>query len=304
MLWKRFSRFRLIFLVIALLSIPLVLLYAQRRAPGYQNAIVAPILDASLMIQDGFASLVASITDNFFAFSVAFDSHEELVQLRARSEEAKGLRVALAELQSENLRLKELINFSSPFSQGRVIGSTVIGRTGAPLSRTLQIDKGRDQGVNRGDAVISASGAVGQVLMTGRSYSDVLLLTDSSSAVDVIVQRTRARGLLKGVNGAKLYRMRVNDFDRLHEIEMGDLIVTSGTGAHFPPGVPVGEVVSVKQLPDSLYMEAEVKPFTRFDNLEEVAVLADGGLQKPWQRDEYVMEKLGQSIGPAPKKQE
>lgn len=295
MVWKKFSQFRMILVIAMLLSIPLAFLYAQRRMPGLQNAVASPIAGVSLFIQDSFASLVSSVSDRFYALSAAFDSHDELVQLRAQKDEAKGLKLALLEVESENLRLKELLDFSSQFKLGRTVGSHVIGRTGAPLSRTMQIDKGTQQGVQRGDAVISAFGAVGQVLMASRNYSDVLLISDSSSAVDVLVQRTRARGILKGVSGASRYQLRVNDFDRLHEVAEGDIIVTSGMGARFPPGVPVGEIISVKQASDSLYIEASVRPFTRFDSLEHVVVLADGGLQKPWTRDDIVVEQLGQT---------
>ncbi len=298
MVWKNFSRFRVIFLVALLFSIPLLLLYAQRRFPGFKQTISSPVIETSLMFQNGFAALVGAISDRFYALSAAFDSHDELVQLRAQMDEAKGLKIALLEVQSENLRLKELLSFSSQFKLGRSIGSNVIGRTGAPLSRTLQIDKGEKQGVKQGDAVIGGSGAVGVVLMAGTNYSEVLLLTDANSAVDVIVERTRARGLLKGVSGANSYRVRVNDFDRLHEVAAGDVLVTSGMGARFPSGVPVGEVISVKQQPDSLYVEAEVRPYTRFDQIEQVVILADGGLQKPWRRDDLVIEKLDQTPAP------
>lgn len=303
MLWKRFARIRTILLVTALLSIPLVLLYTKRRAPGYDSFLVEPIVDLSLMIQGGFAIAIGSMVDKVFALSAAFDSHDELVRLRAQNTELEGLKISLSEIHAENIRIKALLDFSQRFSLGRAIGSHVIGRTGAPLSRIIQIDKGRDQGVNRGDAVISAAGAVGQILSAGRSYSDVLLLTDASSAVDILVQRTRARGLLNGVNGARNYRIRVNDFDRLHEVEKGDIIVTSGMGAQFPAGVPVGEVISIKQRPDSLYVEAEIKPYTQFDSLEDVVILADGGLEKPWTQNELAMEKLQKSIGPAVKGQ-
>ena len=70
----------------------------------------------------------------------------------------------------------------------------------------------------------------------------------------------------------------MNDFDRLHEVQKGDIIVTSGMGAQFPAGVPVGEVISIKQRQDSLYVEAEIMPYTQFDSLEDVVILADGGL--------------------------
>jgi len=302
MVWKAFSRFRLIALILALLSIPLALLYAQRRSPGLQSAIAAPVVNVAYMFQDGFSWVVSSLSDRLYALSAAFESHDELVHLRAQVDEAKGLKLALLEVQSENVRLKELMDFSTQFRHGRSIGSHVIGRTGAPLSRTIQIDKGSASGVERGDAVISAFGAVGQVLIAGRSYSEVLLLTDASSAVDVLVQRTRARGILKGVSGAHSYRLRVNDFDRLHEVVQGDIIVTSGMGARFPEGVPVGEVISVNQMSDSLYVEAEIKPFAHFDKLEHIVVLADGGLQKPWRRDEMVMNQLEQSPSPYPPK--
>lgn len=299
MVWKNFSRFRVIVIIAILFSIPLILLYAQRRIPGFQHTVASPVVEVSLFLQNGFASFVGSISDRCYALSAAFDSHDELVSLRAQMDEAKGLKLALLEVQAENLRLKELLNFQTQFKHGQKIGANVIGRTGAPLSRTLQIDKGLNQGVKRGDAVISASGAVGIVLFAGRNYSEVLLLTDASSAVDVIVQGTRARGLLKGVSGANNYRLRVNDFDRLHEVKEGDVVVTSGIGARFPSGVEVGTVTSVKQMSDSLYVEAEVNPATRFDSLEQVVVLADGGLEKPWKRDDIVIDKLEQTPVPA-----
>src|SRR5688572_30860598 len=126
MFWKRLSRFRMMITLIGLLSIPLVLLYAQRRVTGFQKNLVSPVLDTSLMIQNGFASVIGSMTDRLFALSAAFDSHDELLVLRAKTEEIKGLKLALTELEAENLRLKELIDFSRPFSGGRVVGSHVI----------------------------------------------------------------------------------------------------------------------------------------------------------------------------------
>jgi hypothetical protein len=127
--------------------------------------------------------------------------------------------------------------------------------------------------VRRGDGVVDKSGVVGVVLGIGRRTSDVLLLSDPSSSIDVVSQRTRARGVLHGEDSDERYGTQVEDFDKLRDVRPGDTLVTSGIGTRFPPGLLVGVVTEAEAPDDSLYLRAKVRPAVRFDTIEHVLVL-------------------------------
>jgi rod shape-determining protein MreC len=202
-------------------------------------------------------------------------SYDELVRLRRDDTSAARLRARIGELEKENEELRALARSVEAIDGPRPIGARVIARIGAPLTKLLTLDVGTTDGVRRGDAVVDRHGAVGLVLAVGRRSCDVLLLTDSSSAIDVVVQRTRARGILKGAGADDVYAAKVDDFDKLRDVRPGDAIVTAGLGARFPAGVLVGTVVKAEAPDDSLYLKAEVRPAAALDRVEHVAVLID-----------------------------
>jgi rod shape-determining protein MreC len=148
----------------------------------------------------------------------------------------------------------------------------VIGRRGQPLTRLIVVDKGARHGVRRGDGVISADGVVGVVLTVARTSAEVLLFSDATAALDILVQRSRARGILRGSGDHDRYAAVVEDFDRLRDVRAGDVVVTSGFGARFPPGTRVGTIVEVKDR-DDLNVEALILPATNLARVEHVAVL-------------------------------
>ncbi len=254
------------------------------------------VLDASQIVQNRLIGLTGMLSDFYYRYMASVDSYEEIIHLRGRVKVIQSLRIALTESELENQRLRKLIQFSETIEGPRIIGASVIGRTGSPLSRTIQINKGSLAGIRRGDVVISDSGALGQVLANGKYASEILLMTDSSSAIDVIVERSRAHGIVRGMSDAKRYALHVRDFDRLHDVKEGDIIVTSGVGARFPRGIPVGVVTAVRFNDEGLYTEADIKPYTEFDRIEEVLILSKGNSTKPWHRKEMVMQQLQQSI--------
>ena len=129
-------------------------------------------------------------------------------------------------------------------------------------------------------AVVSARGLVGQVLRTGGRYSDVLLTVDRTSAIDVVIQRTGARGMLRGTGEDDRYLCRIQYLRRDEEVEAGDEVYTSGLGQRFPAAILVGTVVSVRRQEFGLYQEAEVLPAVDFSTLEEVLVLTEGSREQ------------------------
>ncbi|MFZ9886366.1 MAG: rod shape-determining protein MreC [Myxococcota bacterium] len=272
-MWDLLQRYRGLALVGALLVAPLILLYAQTRNPATRGPVVGIVIDGSSLIEEALLWAAGGVSDWLQRYTISVEEHDELLRLRRERVSAAALKVRVSELERENESIRSLALLAQRVDGPRPLGARVIGRSGAPLTRLLRIDRGADDGVARGDGVISVDGVVGRVLVVGRHSSDVLLLTDPSAAVDVIVQRTRARGVLRGTGQTSAYRARVEDFDRLADVAAGDVLVTSGLGRKFPPGLPVGEVDEVALREDGLYQLATARPSVQMHELEHVLVL-------------------------------
>ena len=301
------ARYRGIIVVGVLLVMPLVLLYAQTKKPGARGPIVGVFVDVAGMIERGLLWSVGGILDGMEHYVTSVAAYEELVRLRRDDVSAVALQTRIGELEVQNEELRALAQAVEPIDGPRPIAARVTARKGAPLTRLITLDVGSTDGVRRGDGVIDRYGVVGLVLSLGRSTCDVLLLTDSSSAIDVVVQRTRARGILRGEGSDDRYGARVEDFDKLRNVRPGDAIVTSGLGARFPPGVLVGTVTDAQAPDDSLYLRATVRPAASFDSTEHVSVLIERPtpkaprLGREIDADEIVVDAGPEPVAPRPK---
>jgi len=155
---------------------------------------------------------------------------------------------------------------------------------------SLRIDRGSDQGVRPGMAVITADGVVGQVIRVTGGYADVMTVKDPNSRTSVRVQRSRARATAAGIGGDK--NLLLENLLRTEEVQDGDLIVTAGTDGVFPPGLSVGRATGVARKTIGMFQTAEVVPAVDMTRVEEVLVLpqVDGGappasVQLPWTRE-------------------
>lgn len=289
-MWRFLARFKTLVGVVLLLILPFIFLHFKKKVPTLTDAVGGTFLDTSAGFQQAVLWLFGSVSDSLERYWIEQDSKNELFELRRQKAHLRSLQILLTESEKENQRLRNLIHFASTLEGPRILGAVIIGEVGTPLMHTAQIDQGSKAGIQKGDAVVSEAGAVGQVLLAGKYNSEVLLLSDVSSAVDVLVQRSRAKGILRG--------LQVRDFDRLQDIRVGDILVTSGLGARFPEGTPVGTIVKISNHKQGLYMEAEVKPFVDFSRLEQVLVLARGPKNQPWRRKEMISETLQMSVKP------
>jgi len=173
------------------------------------------------------------------------------------------------EIELANIRLRNLLEFRQTVSSPTV-AAEVIGADPSPWYRTIIINKGKSDGIRKGLPVVIPEGVVGQVIDTGSNYSKVLLIIDQNSAVDAIVQKNRARGIVKGVSSDKCILKYVV---RRHDIEPGDNIVTSGFDGVFPGGLYIGYVEKISQGGAGLFHEVEITPYADFEKIEEVLVL-------------------------------
>ena len=173
------------------------------------------------------------------------------------------------EMELVNKRLRTLLNFKKEVNR-TVVTAEVIGKDPSRWYKTVIIDKGFDDGVVKGSAVVVPSGVAGQVIETLAHHSKVQLMTDRNSSIDAVAQKKRARGIVKGDGGNQCSFEYVL---RKHKIEVGDVIVTTGLDGVFPQGQSIGYVSGVVKRSSGNFKELIITPYANFENINEMMVL-------------------------------
>src|SRR6266536_1033264 len=190
-------------------------------------------------------------------------------RLRKRVQALEVARQKLLEAEATNRRLKELLDFRSHLPD-TVVTASIIANSGSSWFKSCLLDKGSADGVRKGMAVVTPLGVVGQVVAVTARTAKVLLLADPNNGVDVLVQRTRARGIVSGSldNGTILKYVK-----RSEDIQEGDRLVTSGFDGVFPKGIVAGTVIKVRKQTLGLFQHIEVMPAVSLARTEEVLIV-------------------------------
>jgi len=213
-------------------------------------------------------------------FRSLWASYISLVHVRQENEQ---MGTEMARLKDENLQYKEAIVASERFRrvagvQARrevpMVPANVVAQDLSVWFQSVVIDRGSTSGIRPGMPVITDLGLVGLVSGTTPRAAKVLLISDPQSRVDSYVQRSRARGSVRGAGE------RECDFQyvlREEDVHVGDLLLTSGLGAVYPKGLVLGHVRALEKQPYGLFLRAEVEPAVDFRQLEEVFVILEQG---------------------------
>jgi rod shape-determining protein MreC len=169
----------------------------------------------------------------------------------------------------ENQRLRALLDFKQHLSY-KMLPAEIIGRDPSSWFKTIIINKGHRSGVQPGSGVVSPKGVVGTVIETTPHSSSVLLITDQNSTIDVLIQRTRVRGILEGQTEKSC---KVNYVVKNEDIQINDAVITSGLNAVFPAGIFVGSVIETNNNPDGFFRYITVAPAVDFSKITEVLVV-------------------------------
>ena len=191
-------------------------------------------------------------------------------QLKDQIEHMRLEQVRLSEDAAQARRLQALLAFKEQFIS-RTVAAQVIGSSGSDLSRIIYIDKGANAGIERDMAVMTADGIVGKVLLVYPSVSQVLLISDQSSGVGALLEKTRLQGVLRGTANGEVTLERVMSDE---QVPVGETVLTSGGDQIFPKGLPVGTVSKVGNGKD-LFLNIKIKPAADLSKLEEVLVLVE-----------------------------
>ena len=263
---------------VVLLVVPFLVLKASLSGPADVGAIDAIVLRLTAPIQGLATQAAAAVSGPVEDYVQLVDAKAESKRLaRENARHRQELRTLRA-LGRENNRLRRLLGLRDQLGR-EAIASRVIAKEISPEFRVMRIvvDRGDLDRIRPHMPVISSEGLVGQIRRTRATYADVTLTTDRSSAIDVVVRRTGARGVLRGTGEKNRYVCRIQYLKRSDDVEEGDEVYTSGLGQRFPPAILVGRVTKVDKEDFGLYQLVEVTPSVDFSRLEEALVLTSRG---------------------------
>lgn len=255
--------------LIALLAFSLMVMSLPIRpanAPSRTDGIAMTILGPLQKAFTASIRYIETVWSRYFYLVQTAKENEKLREELGRMIEENN---CYQEAVLSNERFRRLLDLKSTLPH-QMVASEVIGKDPSPWFKTIIVDKGSRVGVATGMAVLVPDGVVGQVIEVANEYAKVLLLVDQNSAVDTLVQRTRARGIVKGgVIGKCIFDYAL----RKDDIRVGDTIITSGVDGVFPKGLRVGEVSEIVKRNAGIFQEVVISPFVDFEKIEEVFII-------------------------------
>ena len=266
-----FRRYHFFIFIILLLLFALVLMSLraqQRKGVEFFDALLMEICSP---IQKASTVVIKTIQGTFQQYVFLINLEEENRMLKQKMAELQAETHTMKEMRLANERLRQLLQFREKNSSS-MVGAEVIGQDPSSWFKSVTIDKGERDGLKQGMAVVSPTGIIGQILKTAPHYATVLLITDYNSAIDSIVQRTRAKAIVEG-KGEN--RCQLKYLLRTEEVAVGDAVVTSGLGGNFPKGLMLGEIKKVDKKGHGVFQYAELVPSVDFTQIEEVFVIMD-----------------------------
>jgi rod shape-determining protein MreC len=276
--WHRFSYGLLIAAAFGLLVLgkaDIVLVERTRTA----------IVDATAPILDILSRPAATVSDVLQQFRELRDLRTENARLREENARLQQWQQAARLLEAENRSLRSLTSYI-PDPAANYVTGRVIGDSGGPFVRSVLVNVGSRDGVEKGQAAMTGQGLAGRIAEVGYQHARALLITDLNSRIPVIVENSRDRAILAGDNTV---RPKLLYLDSNAKVSPGDRIVTSGHAGALPPGLPVGIVISVSD------HEVRVKPFVEWHKMEYLR-LVDFHLP-PAARGETIRQEAPQSPG-------
>jgi rod shape-determining protein MreC len=233
------------------------------------------------IVQTALVPLQKSLTTAGEEMSVWTRQTENVEALQARAAELEALNnrlmvenVGLVELERENEQLRQLLNYTRTNPQFTYQATSVkvrsIGVDPTNLLYFVIVDKGARDGIAKGMPVITDRGLVGRVTAVGANSAQVLMLIDPASSVNVLVQNSRAVGVVRGNIDGTLLMERIPQGDQLNP---GDIVLTSGLGGNFPNKLVIGQVTEVIRRDQDMFQSARIRPTVDFGKLETMLII-------------------------------
>jgi len=237
-------------------------------AEGIVSALVSPFQKAYDGVQGGISRIWAGFTE-------LTEVRDELKMTRAKLQKYESMIEEMSEIKRENKRLRDLLAMQDRV-EFKSIPASIISKDPDNWFRTIVINKGSGDGIRVNMPVIAYQGGqqavVGTVMEVRGGLSRIAPIISPAVRIGVKLQESRFPGLLCGYSGnSNLCKM--DYISRAAFITFGDVVITSGQGGVFPPGIIVGSVIKSYALESSAYQRAIVKPVIDYNLVEDVFVI-------------------------------
>jgi rod shape-determining protein MreC len=268
---------------LALLVLGLLLLVFHES--GYLNPVENALHYVLDPLQRAFSRVVLDVGGMFQTVGQVRELGARVDELQAQVDALTVENVRLREYEAEVQQLRALLNFASEYPISAPLGADVIGREACdtfpcgevvgtepnPYLRYITINVGALQGVKIGMPAVSGGAVlVGRIAQVGPRTAKVVLLTDPDSSVAALLQASRVTGLVVGQPDGTL---RMEYLPQEEDIDVGDIVLTSGLGGVMPKELVIGQVTEVQKLESALFQTAVVRPAVDLSRLEWVLVI-------------------------------
>ncbi|MFU8770794.1 MAG: rod shape-determining protein MreC [Anaerolineales bacterium] len=189
--------------------------------------------------------------------------------------EVANLQAQIIELQQQTADLQvlsALLGFVRAHPEHQYLTAAVIGYDTNPFLRYVIINRGSDDGLRRGMPVVTEQGLAGRIAAVTANAARVQLITDPQSAVNVLIQPSGAEAVM---NGSITGEIHLEWIPHDAEVQVGDLVLTSGLGGNYPQNILIGQVSSGRQRPFDLFQSAQLQPVVDFSDLKIVLVIVN-----------------------------
>jgi rod shape-determining protein MreC len=239
---------------------------------GLQVGLLALVLGSAWMLrqtQGGLLLETYQVITRPWQMLQAGPSLEERQEERLKNAQFMEMQTRIAELESQNQKLQDLLGYvaKEPVASRPVL-ARVVGRSADHWWQQVTINRGSSAGIQAGQIVKAEGGLVGLVESVTSNTSRILLISDLKSQVGVTISRTSAKGVLRGDSSAEAV---LEFYEKVPNVQVGDLVSTSTYSQKFPSGLAVGRIKSLdlKKLPASI---AKIELFPSMRSLDWVAV--------------------------------
>ena len=255
--------------VLLVLSVALGVFYAREGSDGplHRAQSIAGMIASPLQLAGAGIAYAADTASD--AIEDATVSDATYTALQEENAELRAQLVEMEELRQENERLTSLLDFQDQYDLSGVTG-LVIGSSSDSYSCEITVNVGSNSGVEAGQAVVGPGGLVGQVVEVSSLTCRVRLLADPQSGVSAYLQSSRDECIISGSVDGLLYLEYLDDSV---QVEVGDVVVTSGMGGTYPSGIAIGTVTNVISESGTSDRTIIVSPLAEANSLEEVTIV-------------------------------
>jgi rod shape-determining protein MreC len=261
-------------LVISILSITLMVLdHGNQHLIQVRKALSILLHPIEVMVTAPF-ELSDWASENLASRTLLMEENQQLNQ-EALVRNARLQRMAA--LEAENARLRALLDSTAKVGDS-ILVAEIVSVDMNPYRNMIVINRGSDEGVYRGQAVIDADGIVGQITRDRYYTAEAMLVTDVDHALPVELARNRLRSIAVGTG--ELDRLSLPFLPSNADVREGDLLVSSGLGGTFPPGYPVGVIRQVNSVTGQPFLEVHAEPAAALNRIREVLLVTPEGQQE------------------------